>query len=179
MVPAVSTHMKMRYMLVLLASLLSSAANSAPAVWAPHELIVDLHDLPRHYSCDDLWYKFKGILQTLGARGDMEILPYRCEGYSPRVQLKFSTPRLVTGASAKWSELSAVASTVQIAPGSPAKLESSDCELVRQLQASLLSYLGDPVIQYELPCQAPNDGGHGGFNLTTKVVLPTTAIASR
>src|ERR1700749_1723011 len=67
--------MRVRCLWLLLACLVTSIAPSAPAVWAPHELIVNLHDLPKHYSCDDLWYKFRAILLTLGARQDLEILP--------------------------------------------------------------------------------------------------------
>ncbi len=126
--------MRVRCLWLLLACLVTSIATSAPAVWAPHELIVNLHDLPKHYSCDDLWYKFRAILLTLGARQDMEILPYRCEGYSPQVQLKFSAPRLVQGANARWSDLTAVTRTVQIAPGSPDKLDNGDCELMAQVK---------------------------------------------
>ena len=58
--------MRLRCLWLLLACLVTSIATSAPAVWAPHELIVNLHDLPKHYSCDDLWYKFRAILLTLG-----------------------------------------------------------------------------------------------------------------
>jgi hypothetical protein len=165
---------------LLLACLVTSVASGAPAVWAPHELIVDLHELPRHYTCDELWYKFKGILQTLGARQDMEILPYRCEGYSPQVQLKFSTPRVVTGANARWSELTAITRTVQIAPGSPDKLDSSDCELMAQIKSSLLTYLGSPIVSYRLPCQQPREAGQPAFAVTLKVLVPVPAsVASR
>jgi hypothetical protein len=157
---------------LLLACMVTSVAGSAPAVWAPHELIVDLHDLPRHYSCDDLWYKFRGILLTLGARQDLEILPYRCEGNSPQVQLKFSTPRPVEGANAKWSQLTAVTRTVQMVPGSPDKLDSNDCELMTQVKASLLAYLADQIVSYRLPCQQSGEAGQPAFAITLKVLVP-------
>jgi hypothetical protein len=164
--------MKTRALWLLLACLLTSVAGSAPAVWAPHQLIVDLHELPRHYSCDDLWYKFRGILLALGARQDMEILPYRCEGNSPQVQLKFSTPRQVEAANTRWAELTAITRKVQIAPGSPDKLDSGDCELIAQVKASLLAYLGDPILSYRLPCQQPTQAGQSAFGLTLKVLVP-------
>ena len=164
--------MRTRALWLLPACLVSSVAASAPAVWAPHELIVDLHDLPRRYTCDDLWYKFRGVLLTLGARQDMEILPYRCEANSPQVQLKFSTPKLLEGANARWAELTAVTRKVQIAPGSPDKLDSSDCELMAQVKASLLAYLGDPIVSYRLPCQSPGEAGEPAFDLTLKVLVP-------
>lgn len=152
-----------------------------PAVWTPHELIVDLRNLPRHYTCDDLWYKFKGILSALGARQDMQILPYRCESNSPKVQLKFSTPRLVPAAQAKWADLNAVEREVQIRPGSPEKLDSGDCELMSQVKSGLLKNLGTEILAYRLPCKAPRGAGEAAFNLTAKVLqpVPAAAVASR
>jgi hypothetical protein len=172
--------MQARALWLLIACLVTSVASAAPAVWAPHELIVDLHNLPKHYSCDDLWYKFKGILVTLGARQDMEILPYRCEGYSPQVQLKFSTPRSVKGPNARWADFTAVTRTVQLVPGSPDKLDSNDCELMAQVKSSLLTYLGDPIVSYRLPCQQPREAGQPAFAVTLKVLVPVpAAVASR
>jgi len=164
--------MGLRFPLVLLMSLMATVAAAEPATWTPHELIVDLHNLPRRYSCDELWYKFRGLLLTLGARQDMEILPYRCEANSPQVQLKFSTPRLLKGASVKWSELSAITRTVQIEPGSPEKLDANDCVLMSQVESSLLQYLDYPIVSSRLSCDAPREAGQPAFVLTTKVVVP-------
>src|ERR1700751_4938831 len=81
----------------------ATAEHAQPAIWASHSVIVDLKNLPRRYTCDELWYKFKGVLTTLGARPDMKIVPYGCAlalgtaGYSPKVQLEFAVPRLVNG----------------------------------------------------------------------------------
>jgi hypothetical protein len=158
----------------------AAATTGQPAVWTPHELIVDLRDLPRHYTCDDLWYKFKGILSALGARQDMEILPYRCESNSPRVQVRFSTPRLLPAAQAKWADLQAVEREVQIRPGSPEKLDSSDCELMSQVKSTLLKNLGTEIVAYRLPCKAPREAGEAAFNLSAKVLQPVpAAVASR
>ena len=182
-----------RFLGLVLAACAATLANAAtaegtgngePAVWAPHELIVDLHDLPRHYSCNDLWYKFRGILFVLGARQDMQILPYRCEGYTPSVQLKFATPRLVTGPDAHWSELNAVARTVKIAPGSPAILDERDCELMYQVEGSLLKLLGSQVVSSQLQCRAPakhetgSKPGKTAFDITAKVLVPVAEAAS-
>lgn len=158
----------------------AAATTGQPAVWTPHELIVDLHDLPRHYTCDDLWYKFKGILSMLGARQDMEILPYRCDSNSPKVQVKFSTPRLVPATQARWADLEAIEREVQIRPGSPEKLASGDCELMSQVKSSILKYLGTEVVAYRLPCKGPREAGEAAFNLTAKVLQPVRpAVASR
>ena len=79
-----------------------TSSAPAPAVWSRHALIVDLHDLPRRYTCDELWYKFKDVLLAIGAAPQMRILPYRCErrvgamAYSPKVELDFSLPRILS-----------------------------------------------------------------------------------
>jgi len=50
------------------------AATSAPtppaepAQWRTYDLLLQFRDLPKTYSCDDLWYRFRDVLLTLGAR---------------------------------------------------------------------------------------------------------------
>ena len=73
------------------------------AVWARHDMVIRLRNLPKRYSCDDLWYKFHDVLLSLGARPDMRILANQCKqagsegGLSPSVHLTFDTPEAVQG----------------------------------------------------------------------------------
>jgi len=162
---------------VLLASLATSAvirdANAAdiapnltgpvgqPAAWRLHDLVIDLHDLPTRYSCDDLWYKFHDILLTIGARPDTNILVYSCSGQmganalSPSVHLRFATPELLSGAQTRWADMHAAPETIRLTPGQPASLRPSDCALMRQIKDELLSELGDRIVSYKLACSAP------------------------
>jgi hypothetical protein len=127
--------------------------SPTPAVWIPHAIIVDL-DLSERYSCDDLWYRFRVILLSIGANPDLKVVPYHCDSHSPKVQLQFSLPEPVNGAQARFADLRAVKDTITLEPGHPMPLDAADCELVRQIKDELLSELPVRVLSAELSCAA-------------------------
>jgi hypothetical protein len=154
----------------------ATTASAAPATWRPYDLIVDLHDLPVRYSCDDLWYKFHDVLLVLGARPDLQILAYRCGrglndqgARSPRIQLRFNLPEALDKSQARWADVQAMPQTVQLAPGHPASLRDSDCELLRQVKDELLAALDKPtrIVSFDLACAAPHMA-HWPFNVTVQ-----------
>jgi len=61
-----------------------------------HDIVVDLRDLPKAYSCDDLRNKLRDVLLAIGSR-PLQIATYRCEralgagGRSPGIHLRFDT----------------------------------------------------------------------------------------
>lgn len=188
-----------RVLVLLLGTLTACAAAAAtansgqstaprPAVWLKHDLVVRLQNLPKRYSCDDLWYKFRDVLLAIGARPNMQILAYRCESVlgvlarSPSVHLQFETPELATGAQLRWSDFQARPSTVRLEPGQPHSLDTSDCELLRQIKAALLPAVSDRVVGYHLACQAP-PADQPKFSLSVQVLTPASAgdtrVASR
>ncbi len=158
------------------AAAVGSPGGPQPAVWASHEIIVDLHNLPRRYSCDDLWYKFRAVLFAIGAR-PTQVLPYRCQGsareagYSPQVQLTFYTPEIARGALARTPDLQAQAQSVRLAPGAQPHLDAGDCELLRQLKDTLFRYLGNRISEFSLACAAAS-GNTPAFSLTVDALLP-------
>ncbi len=152
--------------LLIVASLLATTASAAapvgqPAIWTAHDLIVSLDHLPKLYSCDDLWYKFRDVLRAIGARPDLKILTYRCGpglgslAYSPEVHLHFSIPQPIAGAQTAWSDVTATPQTVRLEPGHPASINAADCELLRQMKNGLLAALPDRVVSFHLACNAP------------------------
>ena len=183
--PMTPFHMTRRSLLlvplVLLASTVTAATTAAaprasqPATWRPYDLIVDLHDLPMSYSCDDLWYKFHDVLLALGARPDLQILAYRCgsgtaqAARSPRVQLRFNLPETVDRSQARWADVHATTETVRLGPGHPATLRDSDCELLRQMKDELLAALttSTRIVSFDLACAAPH-AAHWPFNVTVQ-----------
>jgi hypothetical protein len=156
-----------------------------PAVWVPYDLIVRLEDLPKRYSCDDLWYKFRDVLLVIGAQPKMQILPYRCEKVlgptdrSPSVHLQFRMPEVVHGAQSRWSDVNVLASTVLLEPGHPASLDDSDCELLRQIKATLLAALSDRVVNYQLACRAPVTAHRPRFSISVEALTPAEDSAVR
>ena len=110
--------------------------------------------MSERYSCDDLWYRFRVILLSIGANPDLKVVPYHCDSHSPKVQLQFSLPEPVNGAQARFADLRAVKDTITLEPGHPMPLDAADCELVRQIKDELLSELPVRVLSAELSCAA-------------------------
>jgi len=148
-----------------------------PAEWRSHDIIVDLHNLPIRYTCDDLWYKFHDVLLALGARTDLKILAYRCGpqlgelANSPSVQLRFSLPELLDTGQARWADMDATTRTVRLTPGRPGSLHDSDCELLRQIKDELLAALPDRVVSFDLACAAAKSA-RWPFNVTVQALTP-------
>jgi hypothetical protein len=164
-----------------------TAPDSKPvaAEWSRHNVLVSLQNLPKRYSCDDLWYKFHDVLLALGARPDMRILAYRCEksltpeqARAPRVELSFFLPETLPGSERQWSNVSAVQRIVELQPGHPAKIDSGDCELLRQIKAGLLPLIPVKVRDYRLACAAPFEG-KPPFELTVSALEPVKPPAAR
>jgi hypothetical protein len=159
----------------------SGAANpdpgGQPAMWAHHALLIDLHDLPKRYTCDELWYKFRDVLVAIGARGDLKILPYRCEpgagsiAYSPKIQLEFTMPSVLTGRPASLAPLRVRARSVHLEPGTPSHLEDSDCALLEQMRSTLLRSIGTEITDFRLNCQAPS-AAKPRFEVTVRAYVP-------
>ena len=171
--------------LALIVALGAADAEEAaqPAVWSPHVLIIDLHDLPKRYTCDELWYKFRDVLTAIGARADMKILPYRCEralgaaAHSPKVQLEFSVPRRVQGQQARVAQVQVQTKSVRLEPGAPGHLDNADCALLNQIRGTLLRSIGSQVTDFRLNCQAPSTGVPP-FDLTVRADVPVTQPAA-
>lgn len=158
------------------------AAGPAPPVpataaeWMPHELIVNLSDLPRAYSCNDLWYRFHDVLAAIGAQ-EIRILTYDCRDSaahahaSPRVELKFQLPTALSGADTRYADVTASAATVRFTPGSPSSLTAQDCELMKQMTAGLLAAL-DLQADAKFRCAAAAAAER--FAVTVRALLPKT-----
>jgi hypothetical protein len=168
-----------RSVLPCLALLLTAAAGAAtpavtvPAEWRSFDIIVTLQALPATYSCDDLWYKFRDVLLTLGARAYMTVTPYHCgasggsQGRSPSVHVQFQLPQPLHGDATRYEQISAVTRTIRLKPGTPPTLKAGDCELVRQLKSALFDALPVRVTTTDFSCQA--DGG--SFVLAAEAVV--------
>jgi hypothetical protein len=151
--------------------------GSAPAEWRSWDLLVDLHNLPRAYTCDELWYRFHDVLLALGARPQMRITTFHCgttaaqSTRSPSVQLQFQLPIALSGANVRYAQLSAVSTTVRLTPGAPHSLGADDCELLRQMNALLLPALPVHVLHASLACPAPAGSRHP-YALEVQALVP-------
>ena len=129
-----------------------------PAEWRSYDLLVRLQNLPRTYSCDDLWYKLRDVLLKVGARAYMTLTPYHCgftgggPATSPSLELKFQLPSVLTGTATRNAQISVVDEAVRLSPGSPPSLTDKDCQLVHQLQGALFPALPLHVIAADFSC---------------------------
>jgi hypothetical protein len=159
----------------------TAAAAAGPAQWRAFDILVALQDLPRNYTCDDLWYRFHDLMLAIGARpADLKILPYQCartpavSERSPRVQLQFELPVGLTPAQARYADASAMPRRVRLAPGTLKHLTSADCELLEQINTGLLAALPVQVVSPPLECTGPAIA-HRGFALEVQALIPSGA----
>jgi hypothetical protein len=160
-------------------ALTATAPAAAPAEWRTYAVLVDFSELPRTYSCDDLWYKFRDVLLKLGARAYMTITPYECgvrgggEARSPRVEVKFQLPQALHGDAVRYAQISAADETIRLAPGSPRSLGPDDCELARQMQQGLLAALPVRVTSSDFRCSGAAESF--AITLDAKIAAPPSA----
>lgn len=151
-------------------------------------MVVDLQNLPRTYTCDQLWYEFRGILLQLGAWPySINILPYHCSpspgGYlrSPDVEARFQLPIFLQGEAAKTPQTEAVVRTVRLAPGEPKILQASDCQLLQQISQTMLTSIEARVDEMHFDCAAPSRRA-ADFDVTVSlpmaVKMPAVATTS-
>ncbi|MGH8297416.1 MAG: hypothetical protein ACRETZ_18225, partial [Steroidobacteraceae bacterium] len=138
-----------------------SAAAARPAIWRTYDMIVSFQSLPRTYTCDQLWYEFRGILLRLGARASsINVLPYDCsptpsgDMKSPNVQVRFQLPFfLLPGV--KGAPIEAVEGTVRFSPGKPKTLRASDCQLLQHIEQTMFASMPVKVDAAHFDCSAP------------------------
>ena len=161
------------FAVIVAVALLGAAAAPAgsaqpprvPALWARHALIVDLDDLPKTYTCDELWYRFRALLLDLGARADsLNIMPYHCTTRSPSVEVQFALPEVLPSARAGVADFEARAQTVSISTGHRSPFDAGDCELMRQIRDVLLPELPVQVVRFQASCSSDHPA-QGRFNL--------------
>jgi hypothetical protein len=167
---------------------ISLTANAAPpvaaapvtwATWITRDVQLDFHNLPKAYSCDELWYRLRDVLLAIGARQYMAITPYNCAanspggGRSPSVDLKFQTLRVLTGAEAHWAQTKAARKTVRLAPGEPKILDAADCALLSQLDGTLFTYLDMHVLESDLQCAGPASARKFSVVVDAVVAVPS------
>jgi len=145
------------------------AAQPQLATWMEHIMLVKLQNLPKNYSCYDLWYKFRDVLQKIGARPDWKITTHGCffsgdaPARSPQVELRFYLPQALSPAQARWADVKAVSRTMSLRAGDGGShgLDNSDCELLKQINDELLPALPVHVLDARLDCGSPAQRHHG------------------
>ena len=153
------------------------AGDAGPAEWRSYDLLVDLTDLPRPYTCNELWYRLHDLLLAIGARHYPQIYTYHCgttpaaSSRSPSVQLQFQLPRALAPADARYANVPVVRATVRLAPGTLHSYEPGDCELLKQLSTQLLPSLPVRPLGGGLTCPAPGTAPRG-YALEVQALIP-------
>lgn len=149
----------------------TSVAAAQPAAWLQHDIVVALHNLPKTYSCNDLWYKFRDVLLEIGARADYKILPYDCGSRSPQVQLNFMLPEALSPSQKQYADLDAAPKTVELHPGNPSTLKTADCDLVSQMNSEFFPAIPLKVVSTRLECTASGKA-EPHFELSVAALTP-------
>lgn len=157
--------------LALVAAQLSMAApaerGAVAAFWAQHDEIQDLRKLDKHYTCSDMFYKYRDVLELLGARAGATIYAYGCSGTkgtsprdAPRVELRYEVPSPYPASATLPPKLiKATLTTIELAPGHPSSLQPGDCSLVENMRAMLLPAIGAQLESSHLDCEAKGGAG--------------------
>jgi hypothetical protein len=137
-----------------------------PAAWMEHVVVVNLQNLPKAYTCDELWYKFRDSLLVLGARPDFKITAQQCsfkpgsQQRSPQVELHFYLAKALSPAQARYADVMVVPTTGALEPNTkPHSFDKSDCELVRQMSELMLPAVPVTVGNKHFDCAAPGAAG--------------------
>jgi hypothetical protein len=160
----------------------ASAAATRPAYWAPHDEIDYLTNLPRTYSCDDLYYKYRDVLQLVGAR-PAQIYSYGCAGThgsatdAPRVDITYSVPSALPTDVHGGSVFQANLATVRLAPGHPKSLDARDCPLLRDMSQTVLASFSAHIDASQLQCGS-SDAAHSHFAVIVQTWIPAKPPAS-
>jgi hypothetical protein len=161
----------------------AAVATAQPALWRTYDMLVNFQNLPRTYTCDQLWYEFHGILLRLGAPlVGINILPYNCspspsgDMKSPNVEARFQLPFLLQPG-LKGAPFEAVERTIRLSPGEPKTLHASDCQLFQQIDQTLLASLPVKVHNAHFDCSAPPPRS-GEFAVTLTLPVDTTVAAT-
>jgi hypothetical protein len=159
----------------------TAAPSASQAAWTQHDLVIHLRHLPKAYPCNDLWYKFRDVLQAIGARPEPEILVYQCGpglgvlAFSPEVHLHFAIAQPLTDTQSRLADVSVRPRTVRLEPGQPTSINATDCELLRQMKNGLLAVLPDRVVSFQLACDAPQT--RYPFNVSIEMLAPVEGQA--
>lgn len=175
--------------LMLWGSLLTAAAvcqavradpapnDAVPAVWQSYDISVHLIRLPRPYTCDQLWSKFRSVLLALGAGRVDSIVPSECASDSPSVHVQFVLPRPVSGADSQYEDIQAIRRVIELRPGEPSLLSVGDCRLVQEMRESLFRDLPLKVVNAQFNCARP--AASGDPHATSSMAHPEQAFALR
>jgi hypothetical protein len=138
---------------------------------------VDFKDLPRAYTCDELWYRLQDLLVAIGARPYPQIVPYHCgptaaaSSRSPSVELQFQLPQALSAADARYADVPVVRATVRLAPGSLRSYTGEDCELLKQLSTLLLPALRVQLVGPGLTCPVAS-AARRSYALEVQALIP-------
>ncbi len=159
----------------------SAVPGSRPAYWAQHDEIVYLKHLPKPYSCNDLYYIFRDVIEDAGARAGAKILPFGCSGTPgtslsdpTRVELHYQLPKPL--AAAVPASFTAKLNRIELTPGNPSSLHAGDCQLVKDLTTTLLPSISPHIESKRLRCVGAQ-GSHSDYSVTLQAWKPASTPA--
>jgi hypothetical protein len=162
----------------------AATSTSVPAIWTPYDMIINLDQLPKQYSCNDLWFKFRDVLRAIGAQRISETLAYDCgggrtdHGLSPKVHVVFALPDAATGIQARYPDMRARSAEIRLEPGQPPRLDDSDCGLMQQINNTLIQAIPLHVVRARWNCEA-TDARRSHYELTLQILKPALQDAQQ
>src|SRR5579864_3165528 len=148
-----------------------------PAQWRSFDLLLDLQNLPRAYTCRELWQRSDELLLALGARHYPQILVYHCgatpeeSSRSPQVQLQFQLPQALSPSQSRYADVTVVRRTIVLSPRQLPSFTAADCGLLKQLSSELFPQTPVRVVGAPLECPAPG-AARPRYALEVETLMP-------
>lgn len=155
-------------------ALADQTARPVAGYWARHDEIERLEDLPKRYSCNDLYYKYRDVLALLGAPAGASILSFGCSGTSgtslkdpTRVELRYQIATPFPASAQPQASLKIAQRTITLQPGSPRSLQADDCALVQKMAGLLIPASGAHVESSVTHC-SPAEHAGGDYHVVIR-----------
>ncbi|GFE81110.1 hypothetical protein GCM10011487_31100 [Steroidobacter agaridevorans] len=184
--------------LLLISTATPAAPDYIPAVWRQQSLEFAYQGTATAYSCNTLQRRLEAILRSVGARDGISIVMQRCTDQADAyMQIKLESPVEATEANiaavtqhTRTDELVAKVrhealatpenierfhaewKTVSMARDTTLKLDSGDCELVKQLRRDVFPRMSIRVVHDNLRCSVAF-GNLGQPQLSVAALVPS------
>ena len=153
-------------------------ARGESAVWTPRETTFVFQGFTSRYSCDGLRDRVRGVLLELGAREDLNITESPCSSLGrpdpfPGVRIKMNVlqPAANKSAAAGTQSVPAHWRRVDLTPARDAVRAAGDCELLEQIEQSILPLFTTRSVEYSSNC-VPHQLQIGATRLRAQVLAP-------
>lgn len=162
----------------------SDTDNGLRAIWTPKQVHFTYMGFTTHYSCQGLKDKVRKAVLLLGARKDLRVEEGACQSASggpepfPNVNVKMNVLQPVPADKAEPNAVPVHWRKIDLELDRDPLWQAEDCELLEQLQHTLVPLFATRNVDYHSTCAA-HQVFPGGTWLRADVLVPDQKIDSK